>query len=320
MLENIRVIERLPRVNEDGISLASAELIDSPGGRANEYSQLAADPIFGCFVACPDCYVPPFRTPKIKGVKRVDSVPATRKEFFRGGVEIVGWREAFLRDCAKYALAIRRGIIPADLQALLSFLSDMLQRGHDRDLLIWIIENLHAAGLGHCILSKMGSAALAYMPYFRVERDCYAATVTGLDPAYLHKYERWGATAENRIATLKAFYDAGFFCYASIEPVRDCDMALAVIAALAGCVDLIKIGPWRVDRVLFPDDGLYNYLKPAHDIAVAGYPAFVRKAVALCRQLGLRFYVKAHLQKFLTDEELVLNTAAMRMPHYSPRR
>jgi hypothetical protein len=319
-MHDIRVIERLPRVNEDGISLKGCTAIHAPGARANEYSGLAADPVFGCSVACPDCYSPAFTAPKPKGVPRVEAVHANRKEFFRGGIEITDWRKDFLRDCARYALAIRRGIIQNDLQVLLSFHADMLQRGHDREFLIWIIENLHAAGLGHCILSKMGSAALAYIPYFRVERDCYAATVTGLDQKYLHKYERWGAPGVERIATLKAFYDAGFFCYASIEPVRDCDMALEVIAALVGCVDLVKIGPWRVDRKLFPEDDLYNYLKPAYDKAVAGYPEFVRKAVALCRQLGLRFYIKEHLQQFLTDEERVLNQLNMRFPHFSPRR
>jgi len=60
---------------------------------------------------------------------------------------------------------------------------------------------------------------------------------------------------------------------------------------------------------------VYDRLKPRVPTD-AEYAVATRKAWDMCRKAALPLYVKAHLQKHLTNDERNANAAIMRMPHY----
>jgi DNA repair photolyase len=89
----------------DGVSLKGCDFIYSPGGQANEYSPLAANPYDGCGHRCLYCYVPLFRH-------------ITRAQFDAGAKERENYIEKLTKDARHYRQA---GITE---QVLVSFTSD----------------------------------------------------------------------------------------------------------------------------------------------------------------------------------------------------
>src|SRR3989304_4492407 len=134
-----------------------------PAGQAGEYSMLAANPYRGCGHKCVYCYVPLV-------------LKMSRQEFDSGAIPRENFANLLKRDAAKYQAA---GITE---QVMLSFTTAPYHPG-DSHLPRQTIEILKAHGLAFCTLTKGGYRALRDIDLFRPDRDAFASTLTGVDPA-----------------------------------------------------------------------------------------------------------------------------------------
>jgi DNA repair photolyase len=245
------------------IALPGARYIYAPAGQAGEYAALAANPYRGCGHGCVYCYVP--------RVLHMD-----RHEFDAGAILRPGFLDGLRKEAARYKAARIRA------QVMLSFTSDPYHPG-DTAATRATLECLIEHGLGICTLSKGGSRALRDRDLFRPKRDAYACTLTSLDERFSAKWERHAAPPADRIATLRAFHEAGIFTWVSLEPTLDIDSSLAIVRATHEFVDLFKIG-----RV--------NYLPMTR---TTDWESYTLRMIELLAQLGARHYIKRDLQPYL---------------------
>lgn len=244
-------------------AIKGCSIIYAPAGQAGEYAPLATNPYRGCGNGCAYCYVP--------SVLRMD-----RREFDQGAVPRQDFLKNLIKDARKYQAA---GITE---QVMLSFTTDPYPP--EQHLLTrQVLEILRDHGMGFCTLTKGGSRALRDLDLFRPDRDAFASTLTSLDDAFSLKWERNAALPGDRISTLKAFHDAGIFTWVSLEPTLDTESSLAIVEAVHGFVDLLKIG-----RV--------NYLPMTK---TTDWESYTHRMIELCQRLGVRHYVKKDLQPFL---------------------
>jgi DNA repair photolyase len=213
---------KIVTVNPDGYSVKGCSFIYAPAGQAGEYSPLAANPYRGCGHGCAYCYVP--------RVLKMD-----RKEFDAGAVSRLGYLDNLRKDAKKYQAHQLHG------QVMLSFTSDVYSP-FDTSLTRPSLEIIQEHGLGICVLTKGGSRAMVDIDLYRPDRDAFASTLTTLDDAFSHKWERGAQLPGNRISTLKAFHDRGIFTWVSLEPTLNLDSSLAIVEATHEFVDLYKVG------------------------------------------------------------------------------
>lgn len=250
-------------LNPDGVSVKGCSIIYAPRGQAGEYAPLACNPYRGCAHGCKYCYVPK--------VLRMD-----RREFDAGAVPRAGFLDLLRRDARKYQIA---GI---DEQVMFSFTTDVYNPS-DTSITRDCLRAVQEHGMGVCVLTKGGSRALADIDLFRPGRDAFASTLTTTDDAFSRKWEPGAALPADRIATLKAFHDAGIFTWVSLEPTLDCESSLDIIQRTHGFVDLYKIGR-------------ANYLPMT---ATTDWEAYTHRIIDLVNRLGVRHYIKRDLQGFL---------------------
>lgn len=248
----------------DGIGLPGCTIIYAPKGQAGEYAPLATNPYRGCGHKCAYCYVP-----------LVTKQP--RAEFDAGAVPRKDYRARLLKDAAKY---LHAGITA---QVMLSFTTDPYHPG-DTTLTRETLGILQSHGLGICTLTKGGSRALRDRTMFRPDRDAFASTLTTLDDDFSRKWERGAALPADRIATLRAFHDAGIFTWVSLEPTLDIESSLAIVRETHEYVDLYKIGQ-------------ANYLKEI--TRTTDWRGYTLRMIDLCRDLGAAHYIKKDLQPYL---------------------
>ncbi len=247
----------------DPPGLPSCNIIYAPRGQAGEYAPLATNPYRGCGHKCAYCYVPK--------VLRI-----TREEFDAGANERKEFLSALEKDARKYQAADING------QVMLSFTTDPFHPG-DISLTGPVLDMLKSYGLGFCTLTKGGSRALPYLPMFRPDRDAFASTLTSLDDAFSQKWERGAALPGDRIATLKAFHEAGIFTWVSLEPTLDTKSSLSIIEHTHEFVDLYKIGR-------------ANYL-PMTD--TTDWESYTHRILETVNRLGVAHYIKKDLQGYL---------------------
>lgn len=250
-------------VNEDGWSVAGCSIVYAPRGQAGEYAKLATNPYRGCGHACAYCYVP--------RVLKID-----RPTFDSGAFPRADFLAALGKDLAKYKEC---GITE---QVMLSFTTDPFNP-FDISLTRPTIEAIKAHGLAFCTLTKGGSRALPFLDLFRPEKDAFASTLTSLDDAFSRRWERGAALPADRIATLRAFHDAGIFTWVSLEPTLDTESSLAIIEATHEFVDLYKIGR-------------ANYLPMTNN---TDWESYTHRIIETVNRLGIRHYIKHDLQKYL---------------------
>lgn len=254
---------RTLNLNEDGWSVAGCSIIYAPRGQAGEYAKLATNPYRGCGHKCAYCYVP--------AVLRMD-----RPVFDAGAFPRPDFMAALRKDAVKYqACGIRE-------QVMLSFTTDPYHPG-DNSMTRDVLTTLQTHGLGICTLTKGGQRALRDMDLFRPDRDAFASTLTSLDDAFSLKWERGAALPGDRIATLKAFHDAGIFTWVSLEPTLDTESSLSIIEHTHQFVDLYKIGR-------------ANYLPMTNN---TDWESYTLRILDLVNRLGVKHYIKHDLQKYL---------------------
>lgn len=256
--------EPLPyTLNPDGWSVKNCSLLYAPRGQAGEYAKLSTNPYRGCGHKCAYCYVP-----------NVLRMP--RADFDEGATPRPDFLQQLAKDARKYQAC---GITE---QVMLSFTTDPYHPG-DNSLTRDVLRLLQDHGLGICTLTKGGSRALRDLDLFRPDRDAFATTLTSLDDTFSMKWERGAALPGDRLATLKAFHDAGIFTWVSLEPTLDTASSLAIIEATHESVDLYKIGR-------------ANYLPMTKTTDWEGYTL---RMVDLVNRLGVKHYIKEDLQKYL---------------------
>ena len=99
----------------------------------------------------------------------------------------------------------------------LSFSTDPFMYGYDevKELSLKIIEKLNNADIKCTVLTK-GVLPIELAKYSH--NNEYGITIVSLDEEFRQKFEPNTAKYEERIASLKALHDAGFYTWVSIEP------------------------------------------------------------------------------------------------------
>jgi hypothetical protein len=253
-------------MNPDGCSIKGCKHIYAPGSLAFEYSRLACSPYSGCGLRCTYCSVP---YTQHRG----------RGQFHRGAVLRPGFFEGLLKDAKKYQLIADQ---ICDAQVLLSFASDVYHLG-DTTPTRRTLEILREHGLSFAVLSKGGSRALRDLDLFRADRDSYACSLISIDPEFGRQSEIKAAPSDDRIATLKAFHDAGIFTWISLEPIISIEHTLDVVRETHSFVDLYKIGP-------------LHYFEPREEI---DWRNGVLRLIDLFTRFNVKSYFKRDLQRFL---------------------
>lgn len=243
------------------------QTIYTPKGPAYEYGTLALNLWTGCAHDCDYCYVRGM--PRWRGKSRAEFANAKP----RGGIE-------FLRAIErKAALLQKRGVTG---RVFLCFTCDALQPlENTTGLTFSTIKLLHKYGLGVNVLTKAGELAQEYLPLFDPARDAFGITLTTLDARRVKQWEPHAAQPWERIAALQKFHDAGVETWGSLEPVINPQWTLEAIEVIAPFVRYVKIGKW-------------NHDKRAHAI---DWRKFHDDAIALCKRLGVKYYLKADLVK-----------------------
>lgn len=250
-------------INPDGYSVKGCSYIYAPSGQAGEYAPLAANPYRGCSHLCVYCYVPQ--------VLKMD-----RAVFDSGAFPRPDFLAHLRKDAAKYQAAGLHG------QVMLSFTTDPFNPS-DISLTRPTIETLIEHGLAFCTLTKGGSRALPFMDLYRPDRDAFASTLTTLDDDFSRKWERGAQLPGDRIATLRAFHDAGIFTWVSLEPTLNVESSLSIVEATHSFVSLFKIGR-------------ANYLPMTKS---TDWEDYTHRMIDLCQRLGVKHYIKKDLQGYL---------------------
>lgn len=243
--------------------IKGCSIIYAPRGQAGEYAPLATNPYRGCGHKCAYCYVPK--------VLRM-----SRPEFDAGAVPRKDFLKVLIRDAKKYQAAGSTG------QVMLSFTTDPYPPEHHL-MTREVLEILRDHGLGFCTLTKGGARALRDLDLFRPDRDAFASTLTSLDAEFSRKWERGAADPADRIATLKAFHDAGIYTWVSLEPTLNVESSLAIVEATHEFVDLYKVGR-------------ANYLPMT---AKTDWEDYTHRMVETLQRLDAAHYIKHDLQCFL---------------------
>lgn len=255
-------------------------VIYEPKGRAREYAALATNVYIGCDHACSYCYAP-------------GALQLSRDKFTTPRA-----RSNYLETLEKEAKQLEKsGRVP---QVLLSFACDPYSHF---DIISQTtrkaLEILKTHGIPFCTLTKGGRRALRDLDLFS-PRDCFATTLTLLDDNQSREIEPGAALPQDRIMTIKKFYDTGIETWVSLEPVIDPDQTLDIIRQTHSWVDLYKVGKM-------------NHVKNDTDWAEFG-----NAAVSLLESLYQPYYIKDDLAKYITPRKTYFRKSRIEIENSHP--
>jgi len=236
-------------------------IIYRPAGRAEEYSHLAANLYIGCAHGCKYCYGP---------------VAMKNPDFFTRQNPRSMVIERLKKEAPKYQ--------GTDERVLLCFGCDPYQpldKKHRRTR--QAIEIFKDHDIPFQVLTKAGLAACRDFDLYG-PHDMFAVTLTLLDESESRLWEPRAALPAERIESLELAGRMGIVTWVSLEPVIDPEQSLELIRQTHHCVGHYKIGKM-------------NHAK--QDLSWSQWRDFGIKAVRLCRELGVDFYIKEDLAKYL---------------------
>lgn len=244
-------------------------LIYRPKGAAAEYALWGLNHYAGCDHGCSYCYM-----------------RAMHKRYKLGDFDRPHEKKRVLElleaDCRKLT-----GI---DQRVQLCFATDpYLRLDVETKLTRGVIVLLRKYDIPFQVLTKGGRYAARDFDLYGPD-DLFGVTLTRMDECWLTYYEPMAGTLHERLASLQAAHARGIKTWVSLEPVICAGEALRIIEQTAGFVDLYKIG------------ALTGMKNPGVD-----YAAFAANAVAVCRRLGGKYYLKESLARYL-DESAYENT------------
>ena len=234
--------------------------IYEPKGRAFEYCERAVNLYRGCSHGCRYCYAP--------------NALHMHRDAFAAVVSRPGILTSLASEAPKHA----------GREVLMCFTTDPYSPGADgttREA----IKILQAAGCRVVILTKGGRRSAVDLDILRPGLDKYGATLTFANDADSRAWEPSAALPGERLEVLAEAKRLGVFTWASFEPVVDPEQTLELIAAVAGIVDLCKIGR-------------LNHHKAAQAI---DWSKFTLDAVQLCKKQGSAYKLKADIAAFDTE-------------------
>lgn len=246
----------------------STDLIYEPKGRAREYAPLALNLYNGCAHGCTYCYAP-------------SACRKTRDDFSkpRPRVDVIAKLERELaRNFSLLAPATQTPV-------LLCFTTDPYQPlAAETNVTRRAIELLHEYGYPVHILTKGGMRAAEDFDLLGSNAgDAFATTLTFLHDADSEQWEPHAALPADRLRAIAAAHSRGITTWVSLEPVIDPEQSLEIIDRTHHYVDLFKVGT-------------LNY----HELAATiDWHSFARRAVDLLEELGVSYYIKNDLRRYL---------------------
>jgi DNA repair photolyase len=233
------------------------QTIYEPKGRALEYCERAVNLYRGCGHGCKYCYAP--------------NALHMPREAFISVLPRPGIIDSLKTEAPKHA----------GREVLMCFTTDPYSPGADSTTRE-AIRVLQSADCRVVILTKGGNRSAGDLDLLRPGIDKYGATLTFSKDTDSREWEPQAALPGERIDVLRAAKQRGIITWASFEPVIDPEQSLELIAAIAGIVDLCKIGRWNHDARANSID----------------WRSFTRSAVALCNKQGSAYKLKADIAQF----------------------
>jgi DNA repair photolyase len=233
-----------------------------PGPAAREYAHLGLNHYSGCSYGCTYCYM------KAMGQK----YKTLRFDQPRAKLDVLRGLEA---DCRRLAGTRER--------VHLCFSTDPYQPLDEKEELTRkVLEMFRRYGIPFQVLTKGGLRALRDFDLYGGV-DLFGVTLTTLDRLQAERWEPEAAIPMDRVKSLQVAHGRGIRTWVSLEPVIDPDAALQVIRETHEVVDLYKIG-----RIAHTDMGFS-----------VNWRHFAVAVVGLCRSLGVKYYIKESLAKYL---------------------
>lgn len=236
-------------------------IIYRPSGRAAEYAHLAINHYVGCRHGCMYCYVP----------------ATTRNNDFHT-------KQAPKKDVLYKLTRAAPNFAGTDERVLLCFACDPYQPLNDElNLTREVIKILKDNDIPFQVLTKGGMRAVSDFDLYG-PNDAFAATLTFLDEAKSKRAEPNAALPESRIRSLSVAKQKGIRTWVSLEPVIDTKASLELIRITHSFVDHYKIGKLN---------------HASGDLTFQALRRFGIKAIELCREFGVDYWIKADLAKYL---------------------
>lgn len=245
--------------------------IYEPKGRAREYSPLALNYFKGCTHNCSYCYVNRLNAAFGTGVNQYEAAAPTE----------AGFRE--LELSAKKMQGCNQ-------QILLSFTGDPycdMPAESTRK----VLEILNRYNHKVAILTKGGNRVLNDIDLFKQfgDRIKIGATLTFDNDKDSLEWEPAATLPGERIESLRILSELGIKTWASFEPVLKPEQSLNLLQQISGFMDHVRIGKLNDYKGL---DKMIDWTK------------FIQDAVNICRETGLKFYIKDDLAAFNQGTQL----------------
>jgi len=235
-------------------------IIYRPAGRAAEYSFLAANLYVGCSHGCLYCYVPDFTHNNDFAVKQ-----SVRKDVLY----------QLQREAPNFA--------GTDERVLLCFACDPYQPLDDTEQITRkAIEILRDNDVPFQVLTKGGMRAARDFDLYGPD-DAFGTTLTLLDEDKSKLHEPHAALPAERIEAIKLAKEKGIETWASLEPVIEPATSLEIIRQTHRIVDHFRIGK----------------MNHCDKLTAGEWRRFGSKAIQLCREFKVDYYIKADLAKYL---------------------
>jgi len=235
-------------------------------GKAKEYNPIALNIYRGCDHGCSYCYAP--------------SVLRMKKDEFMNSAPRKDVVEGVRKEAHKWT----------GQEILLCFTTDPYQKiAESTGITRQVVRILVDAGVIPVILSKGGMRATAD---FDILKECitpakFGTTLTFDNDKDSLEWEPNAATPLERIESLRLAKEAGLSTWVSCEPVIDPQQTLNLIKLSAPYVDMFKVGRWNHDARANAID----------------WKKFGTEVVDLLEKLGVNYYIKKDLAKYLDDFE-----------------
>jgi len=236
-------------------------VIYEPKGRAAEYAHLALNIFTGCSHGCTYCYARDLH--KKFGYKTDFDSPSVKENLLN----------RLQPDLAKYAGTYKR--------VLLCFTCDPYQPIEaETQITRDIINELRHWSIPFEILTKAGEVAMRDFDLYGAN-DAFSTTLTFSDPDMSFQYEPNAALPTERMFTISKAHARGITTQVSLEPVINPAESLRLIGQSCSVVDLFRIGK-------------LNHIASATD-----WRAFGKKALEMCRDFKVDYYIKKDLAAYL---------------------
>ena len=165
----------------------------------------------------------------------------------------------------------------------LSFSTDPFMHGYDevKELSLKIIEKLNTAGIKCTVLTK-GALPIELSNYSR--NNEYGITIVSLSEGFREKFEPNTANYADRIASLRALHDAGFYTWVSIEPYPTPNMIEQDLHTILNAVSF-------VDKIIF---GRLHYNKEvsAYKKHKEFFNEQAKKVIEFCKLHNKAYHIK----------------------------